>query len=130
MLAGLFGAAIGYVYGYVHPYLMSIGVIRILGLPILAFFLAYGLGRLMGNGLTRVLGAKRNPVRVWVIMASALLGMIVAGPFLAEVQSMLAVIGNASNPYQSGTSSAFYVLGPGLRFLGVLFFLRGLSRAF
>lgn len=129
-LTALFSVAIGYVYGWLHPYLMGIGVLRLFGLPILAFFLAYGLGRALGNGLSRVVGSKINFSLGWVAMAGCLMGMFLAGPFLAEVLNLFAVAESASNPYLAGSSSAFYLLGPGLRFLGAFFFLRGLYRAF
>lgn len=128
--AALFSIAIGYVYGWIHPYLMSIGVLRILGLPVLAFFLAYGLGRAVGNGLNRVAGSKMNLALGRGVVGGCLIGMLLAEPFRMELQSLLAVVENASNPYLAGSSSALYVLGPGLRFLGAFFFLRGVYRAF
>lgn len=130
-IIGLFGVAIGHVYGWLHPWLMGIGLFRIFGLPILGFVLAYMLGKGAGNGLQRIVGHKINPLLGWTAVAGCLAGLLLAGPFLVELLSLVEVVSSISdNPYMVGTSSALYVLGPGLRLLGASFFLRGVYRAF
>lgn len=130
-IIALFGVAIGHVYGWLHPWLMGIGLFRIFGLPILGFVLAYLLGKGAGNGLQRIVGHKINPLLGWTAVGGCLAGLLMAGPFLLELFSLFGVVGSISNnPYSSGTSSALYVLGPGLRLLGAFFFLRGVYRTF
>jgi len=130
-LVGLFSLGTGYVYGWLHPWLMGIGVFRVFGIPVVAFLLAYWLGRGVGGGLQRIVKYKINPLLGWMAVLGGLTGLLLAGPFLAEVLAVLEVVGGASNnPYLAGTSSVLYLLGPGLRLLGACFFLRGVYRAF
>jgi hypothetical protein len=131
LAAGIAGIGLGLGYGWLHPWLMAIGVLRILGLPILAFLLAYGLGKSLGGLAHRLAGHKINRKLTTLALLCTLAGAALALPLQAEVMSILEVLGSASNnPYLFGTSSDFYMLGPALRLLGLFFFLQGLYRAF
>lgn len=131
LTAGAVGLGLGLGYGWLHPWLMAIGVLRIFGLPVLAFLLAYGLGKSAGGLAHRLAGYKRNWKLSLLVVFSVLAGAFLALPFQTELMNVWEVVGSASsNPYLSGTSSAFYVLGPALRLLGLYFFVQGIYRAF
>lgn len=131
LAAGVAGICLGFGYGWLHPWLMAIGVLRIFGLPILAFLLAYGLGKSAGGLAYRLAGHKMSRALGWTALAACLFGTLLAAPLQQEVLAVVEIIGNISNnPDGAGTSSAFYFLGPGLRLLGLFFFLRGFYRAF
>lgn len=131
LTVGIAGIGLGLGYGWLHPWLMAIGVLRIFGLPVLAFLLAYGLGKSLGGLAHRLAGHKINRKLSACVVLCALVGAALALPLQTEVMAILEVVGSTSNnPYLSGTSSDFFMLGPALRLLGLLFFVQGLYRAF
>ncbi len=125
------GLLAGFGYGWLHPWLMGVGVLHFFGIPVLAFLLAYGLGKGLGGWLHRMVLHKIHPALSLLLVLGAVVGVLLASPFQQEVLAVWSIVGSLSeNPYLAGNSSSLYVLGPGLRLLGAFFFIRGLYRAF
>lgn len=128
---GLFALGIGYVYGWLHPWLMSIGILRIFGIPVLSFILAYLIGKSLGGALHRLSQYKIHPALSLCLVLGSAAGIVLAPPFQQAFLSVWEVVfSNAGDSASFGTSSSLYLLGPGLRLLGALFFVRGLYQAF
>jgi hypothetical protein len=131
-LAGGFSSlGLGWLYGWLHPVLMSVGLLWFFGLPILAVLLTYALGQQAGGLAHRLSGYKRHQGLVWLAFSGAILGAFLAAPIQSEVGMLWTVLSTTiSDPAVSGTSSTLYVLGQGLRLLGLVAFLRGFRQAF
>ncbi len=131
-LAGGFSSVgLGWLYGWLHPVLMSVGLLWFFGLPILAVLVAYALGKQAGSLAHRAAGYKRHRGLAWLAFSGAILGALLAAPIQSEWWMLWTVLSTASNdPAVSGTSSTLYVLGQGLRLLGLFGFLRGFRQAF
>ncbi|WP_303672682.1 B-box zinc finger protein [Vampirovibrio chlorellavorus] len=131
LAAGFSSLGFGWLYGWLHPVLMSVGLLWFLGLPILAVLVTYALGQQAGRLSHRVSGHKRHRGLAGLAFSSALLGAFLAAPIQSELGMLWSVISSAaSDPAVSGTSSTLYVLGQGLRLLGLIAFLRGFRQAF
>jgi hypothetical protein len=119
----------GFLYGWVHPWLMAIGMIRIYGIPVLALLLAYGLGMAAGNGIQRIIGYKLQRRLSWTVMLSALVGVMMS-PFLFQVVEFFIVLLSTQDVLHSGTSASLYIFSRGIELLGAYIFIRGLARPF
>lgn len=131
LAAGLCSVGLGWLYGWLHPVIMSVGLLWFFGLPILAVLVTYALGQQAGSLAHRAAGYKRRRELAKLAFSGAMLGALLASPIQAELWMLWSVISTASNdPAISGTSGTLYVLGQGLRLLGVVAFLRGFRQAF
>jgi hypothetical protein len=119
----------GFLYGWLHPWLMAIGFIRIFGIPVLAFLLAYGLGMAAGNGIQRLIGYKLQRRLAWAVVISALAGVMMS-PFLFQVTYLIAILSSVQDALHAGTSAPLSLFTRGAELLGAYLFIRGLARPF
>lgn len=119
----------GFVYGWLHPLLMGLGVIQFFGIPILAFLLAYGLGMAAGNLIQRLIRFKIQRWLSWSVLLASLIGTFFS-PFLLNLLEFATFALSSQNALNAGTSSSLYVFTHGVKLLGAFIFARGLARPF
>lgn len=129
LLAGFGSVMLGFVYGWLHPFLFGF-IPTVLGLPVLACILAFALGYGLGQVLHRLIRYKISRWLGLMVGCGVFLGALLApamqfliAEFLTLLQSMQIVGGN-------GGSVEFYLVRQGLQWLGPFLFARGLSRPF
>jgi hypothetical protein len=129
-LLGLGALLAGYGYGWLNPFLVAMVPFRPFGVPILAFILAYGLGRGSGELIQKGIRYKLGVAPLSVAGFAAAVGLLCSAPVLAQLMGLLTVFQSIQDPIRSGSESAFYMVGQGLLLLGPCLFVRGLCRAF
>lgn len=121
---------LGFVYGNVQPWLLALIPFGFFGIPILAFFLAYSMGRAAGEGLQRLIGNKLGMRLLGIAAISASIGVLFSGPIQAQVFNILGILLTPQTAGRLGSDSSLYLLGQGLQFVGPFLFIKGLCRSF
>jgi hypothetical protein len=113
----------GGVYAWLNP-LMNLLPFRVFGIPVLAFALAYALGRAAGGLIQKVIHYKMDPHLQWVSGTVATVALLLNGPLLFQVLEALVV-----SPGQTAGASLYVVIRL-LSLLAPVFFVRGLCQVF